>query len=101
MIRKGVKTLVLYLEDWQKRMIKDFLGVECHTYEVEIGKPSPVMKYGLPPSHEGVKRMYFTEWQIREMRDEAGVVCEFLELYKDKGNIHMLYNVPHPDPKGD
>lgn len=88
MIRNGVKSVVLYLEDWQKRMIKDFLGVERNTYEVEIGKPSPVThKYGIP-THEESKRMYFTDWQIREMRDEAGVVCEFLELHKD--NLHML-----------
>jgi hypothetical protein len=31
MLRAGVKTLVIYLEDWQKRMIKDFLGVDCNT----------------------------------------------------------------------
>lgn len=94
MIRNGVKTVVLYLEDWQKRMVKDFLGVECNTYEVEIGKSSSVThKYGIP-THEGSKRMYFTDWQIREMRDEVGVVCEFVELHKD--NLHMLYMVPHP-----
>jgi hypothetical protein len=89
MLRNGVKTLVLYLEDWQKRMIKDFLKVECDTYEVEIGTPAgAIHKYGIP-THEESKRMYFTDSQIREMRDEAGVVCEFVELHKT--NIHMLY----------
>ncbi len=83
MLRKGVKTLVLYLDDWQKRMVKDFLGVDCDTYEVEIGTPTgPVPKYGIPVHLES-KRMYFTDWQIREMRDEAGVVCEFIELTKE------------------
>ena len=91
MLRKGVKTLVLYLEDWQKRMVKDFLGVDCDTYEVEIGTPTkPTTKYGVP-TDEALKRMYFTDWQIREMRDEAGVVCEFIELTKDVG---VRYGVP-------
>lgn len=81
---KGVKTLVLYLEDWQKRMIKDFLGVDCNSYEVAITTPVQ-MKYGVP-THTESKRMYFTDWQIREMRDEAGVVCEFIELTKDVEN---------------
>jgi hypothetical protein len=81
MLLKGVKTLVIYLEDWQKRMIKDFLGEVCDTFEVEIKTP-PILRYGVP-THEESKRMYFTDWQIREMRDEAGVVCEFIELTKD------------------
>ena len=87
---KGVKTLVLYLEDWQKRMIKDFLGKVCDTYEVSIEDPA-VWRYGVP-TRKDTKRMYFTDWQIREMRDEAGVVCDFVELHKDI--IHSLYEVP-------
>jgi hypothetical protein len=90
MLRKGVKTLVLYLENWQKRMIKDFLEVDCDTYAVPIADPT-ILKYGIP-FHGESKRMYFTDWQIREMRDEAGVVCEFVELHKDI--IHTLYAVP-------
>jgi hypothetical protein len=79
--------LVSYLEDWQKRMVKDFLGVDCHTYEVPVEDPV-VLKYGVPTHHDS-KRMYFTGWQIREMRDETGVVCDFVELHKDI--IHILY----------
>lgn len=91
-MRNGVKTVVLYLEDWQKRMVKDFLGLDCDTYEVEIGKdPGAVLRYGIP-THEELKRMYFTDWQIREMRDIAGVSCEFVELIKD--GIHLKYKVP-------
>ena len=90
MLRNGVKTVVLYLEDWQKRMIKDFLGLDCDTYEVRIETP-PVMKYGIP-TREDLKRMYFSDWQIREMRDEAGVVCEFIELHKN--DIGIRYMVP-------
>ncbi len=93
MIRKGAKIAVLYLEDWQKRMIKDFLHVDCNTYEVGIGGSNPTTKYGLPPAHEGTKRMYLTDWQIRELRDEAGVVCEFIELHESA--IHTLYKVEH------
>ena len=88
MLRKGVKTLVLYLEDWQKRMMKDFLGHECDTYEVEIATPVQT-KYGIP-THTESKRMYFTDWQIREMRDETGVVCEFIELTKDVNGLKYM-----------
>jgi hypothetical protein len=89
----GVKKLVLYLEEWQKQMIKDFLHVECHTYEIEIPVPSPPhTKYGIW-TNDRHKRMYFTEWQKREMRDETGVECEFIELRDDY--IKPLYMPPH------
>jgi hypothetical protein len=81
MLKNGVKTVVLYLEDWQKRMVKDFLHIDCNTYEVPVGDPIGMM-YGVPTSDE-LKRMYFTDWQIREMKDVAGVSCEFIELRKD------------------
>ena len=92
MIRNGVKTVVLYLENWQKRMVKDFLNVDCDSYEVPIPVPQaiPIHKYGVPTS-EKLKRMYFTDWQIREMRDETGVVCEYVELHKDV--IVAMYQV--------
>ena len=91
MLKNGVKTVVLYLEDWQKRMVKDFLGIDCNTYEVAIGNDPGQIRYGVP-THEELKRMYFTDWQIREMKDLAGVSCEFIELHK--GAIHTLYSAP-------
>jgi hypothetical protein len=90
MIKNGVKTLVLYLEEWQKRMVKDFLGVDCDTYTVQVEKPVTT-KYGIP-THEESKRMYFTDWQMREMRDLMGHSCEFIELHKS--NIKPLYAAP-------
>jgi hypothetical protein len=87
---KNVKTVVLYLEDWQKRMVKDFLGIDCNTYKVEIADPV-IFRYGVP-TNEGLKRMYFTDWQIREMKDIAGASCEFIELHKD--TVHTLYAAP-------
>ena len=90
MLKNGVKTLVLYLEDWQRRMIKDFLGIDCDKYEVAIGDKPVQHKYGVATNEE-LKRMYFTDWQIREMKDETGVSCEFIELHKS--NISR-YGVP-------
>ena len=92
MLRKGVKTLVIYLEDWQMRMIKDFLGEVCDTYEVPLEDPT-IFRYGVP-THAETKRMYFTDWQIREMRDEAGKVCEFIELVKEQKPL-VKYMAPH------
>jgi hypothetical protein len=90
MMRNGKQVVVLYLEDWQQRMIKDFLGVDCDQWEVPIEK-GPVFLYGVflhPPSE--YKRMYLTEWQMREVRDEAGTTCDFIELKKE---INMKYGV--------
>jgi hypothetical protein len=92
MLRQGVKTLVIYLEDWQKRMVKDFLGVACDSWEVPVEDPV-VPKYGIPIFQDS-KRMYFTDWQIREMRDEAGVVCEFVELHKKNPIVLYAYGMP-------
>jgi hypothetical protein len=90
----GVKTVVLYLEDWQKRMVKNFLGVDCDTYTVKLEKPVQ-LRYAILTSDK-LKRMYFTDWQIREMRDEAGVACEFVELHKDVAVA--MYGVPIHKP---
>jgi hypothetical protein len=87
---KNVKKVVLYLEDWQKRMIKDVLGLDCNTYTVEISEPL-VLRYGIP-TNTGLKRMYFTDWQMREMRDMTGISCEFVEL--DKNIVRSLYAIP-------
>ncbi|MFZ0946450.1 MAG: hypothetical protein WB930_19260 [Syntrophobacteraceae bacterium] len=96
-IVNGVKKIVLYLEGFQMRMIKDFLGVECDTYELDVpATPHPTMRYGIP-TDDKCKRMYFTGWQKREIKDEAGVDCEFIELCKDQ--IVALYMVRHPVQK--
>ena len=77
----GVKTVVLYLEGWQKRLVKDVLGIDCDTYTVKLEDPT-ILRYAVVTSQD-LKRMYFTDWQIREMKDEVGVACEFVELRKD------------------
>ena len=80
-IINGVRTIVLYLEDWQQRMVKDVLGIDCDTYAVRIEEPT-VLRYAVITSQD-LKRMYFTDWQIREMKDELGFACEYVELRKD------------------
>jgi hypothetical protein len=91
---KGKKYIVLYLTDWQKRMVKDFLGLDCNHYQIPIDESQPVPLYGVricPPNHK-CKKLYFTEWQIKEIKDELGSSCDFIELCKD--GIHPLYGVP-------
>ena len=86
MIVEGKKVVSLYLTDWQMRMVKDFLGSDCHHITVELGSEAgggPVLKYmapHLPRLDPAAKRMYLTDWQRREIKDEAGEDCEFLEL---------------------
>lgn len=80
----GKKILRLYLTDWQRRMVTDTLGVDCHVWEVPI--EGTVIEYGTrTPQNPKVKKMYLTDWQKREMMDEAGVACNFIEL--EKGTI--------------
>ena len=86
---KGKKELLLYLTDWQTRMIKDFLGIECHVWRVTGG---PVYRYGLPCGRNPkAQRMYLTDWQKSEIQDELGEACEFIELEKD---LRVLYMGP-------
>ncbi len=81
----GSKVFYLYLTDWQMRMVKDFLGVECDGMEIPIKETQNLLKYRVyPPDTKIVtKRMYLTDWQLREMRSETGVQCDFIELTKE------------------
>ena len=90
--------LVLYLEDWQMRMVKDFCGRTCHRLILPIdGEPRP--KYnGPPPPGEppsGNKKMYLSEWQRREIAHEMGEQCEFIEL-SEAIFPHVRYGAPIP-----
>lgn len=83
MLIKGEKFVILYLTDWQMRMVKDYLGSDCHYLEIPV-KDVPVVLYKvIPGTDPGAKKMYLTDWQKRELRDEAGFVCDFIELTKD------------------
>jgi hypothetical protein len=87
----GKKHVVLYLEDWQIRMVKDFLGVDCHQWVVPVGG-TPSLRYGIRiPTDPTLKRMYFTDWQKREIKDIAGESCDFVELRK---GMIVKYGVP-------
>lgn len=91
MERDGKKFVVIYLEEWQRRMIKDFLGLDCCVWEVELVRGGST-RYGIfPPTNPSVKRMYLTDWQMRELKEESGQICEFLEL---EAGVNSLYGVP-------
>jgi hypothetical protein len=91
MILNGKEVVVLYLEDWQRRMIKDFLEIDCDRWEVPV-KESNNLKYGVPCHPSENKKMYLTGWQMRELRDEARITCDFIELTKDHQKV--MYRVP-------
>jgi hypothetical protein len=79
---KGKEHVVIYLTDWQMRMVKDVLGLKVHVWSVPAGSP-PVMRYMAPGSASvdpKSKRMYLTEWQRREIKDATGEDCGFIEL---------------------
>ena len=90
---KGRRFVVLYLTDWQIRMIKDFLGVDCRYWTVPIENGSGV-KYGIGvPEKKAVKLMYLTDWQKREIEAEAGEKCDYVEL---EPGVMPEYGIP-PD----
>ena len=96
MLFNGKKTVILYLEDWQKRMIKDFLEIDCDTWEIPLEGEITALYMSRFPEDTEYKKMYFTDWQMRELRDEAGMTCDFVELRKDFP-IHFKYGPPiHP-----
>ena len=93
MLVKNQKVVVLYLEDWQQRMIKDYLEVDCDSWELTFDEGMKVM-YMAPISHPSEhKRMYLTDWQMREVRDEIGITCDFVELKKSVGSL-LRYGLP-------
>lgn len=95
MIRDGKRVVILFLENWQKRMIKDFLGVDCDSWEVPIEEGIKIM-YGSPTMEPvDYKKMYLTDWQMKELRDEAGIICDFVELRKiDSVGAIFRYGLP-------
>jgi len=97
MIRNEKNVVFLFLENWQKRMIKDFLGADCDSWEVPVEEGVKVM-YGIPSPNKKIehKRMYLTDWQMRELRDEAGITCDFIELKKGIDTIGAIYRYGVP-----
>ena len=88
---KGKNVLSLYLTDWQTRMVKDFLGVDCDYWTVPV-EGTPVVKYGVGlPTNPRVKKMYLTDWQKREIKDETGESCDYIELER---GIIIKYGIP-------
>ena len=92
MLPHANKTYKIYLTNWQKRMIKDFLNADCDCWEVPINL-SPGPDYGIRlPKNPSVKKMYLTNTQITELKNEIGVACNFVEL--ELNQVHILYGAP-------
>ena len=80
MERIGRKFLVLYLTDWQIRLLKDTLGVHQNHLTIPL-EENAVVRYGVGlPKRSDIERMYLTDWQKREIMDEAGESCDYIEL---------------------
>lgn len=89
------KHVTIYLTDWQMRMVKDVLGLDCHQWTVQVDS-GPVLRYmahGAPGLDPSAKRMYLTDCQMREIKDLTNESCAFVEL---KSGIIMKYMGPPP-----
>jgi hypothetical protein len=92
---KGEKCVILYLEDWQIRMIKEFLGATCTNWHINIKDLAGVRKYRVNPDAKmKLKPMYLTGWQRREIKDQLGQDCDYIELTPD---VITKYGVPAKD----
>jgi hypothetical protein len=90
----NVQYLVLYLTDWQKRMVHDILKSECDYLRVPV-KERIIPMYGIRiPKNPKLKKMYLTEWQKNEMMDETGAVCNFIELDSSLVPHIVRYGMP-------
>jgi hypothetical protein len=90
----NVPYLVLYLTDWQKRMVRDILKSECDYLQIPV-KGGITHKYGIRiPKNPKLKKMYLTEWQKNEMMDETGAVCNFIELDPSLVPLIVRYGMP-------
>lgn len=77
------KCVEIYLTNWQMRMVKDLLGVECTSWTVPICDNKKI-RYSVPlPGTVGdLPRLYFTDSQIRQIQDATGCLAHFTILDK-------------------
>lgn len=90
---RGKKFVSIYLTDPQIRMVRDFLGLNCHQWLVEV-TDTPVMRYMAPATpalDPAAKRMYLEDWQRQEIKDMTGEDCQFIEL---QGASNLRYKGP-------
>lgn len=72
--------IYLYLTDWQRNMIRDFVGKDCDRLEVPK-KDRVVPLYGVvTPAAPETQKMYLTDFQIKQIMDELGIPCDFIDL---------------------
>ena len=102
------KTAKIYLEGWQKKLIKDTLKVDCDYCEIHPTDEAKIVRYmgpkvlkymGPPNAKVGQQRMYLTEWQRREIRDLFGAAQDYFELVKN-GTICMYKGPPAAKARG-
>jgi hypothetical protein len=89
MVQNEKDVVVLPLEDWQKKMIKDILGVDCNSFSIPVDDGFNLL-YAPPFLDEKITqhRMYFTEQQMKKLSDK-GITCDFIELTKEAS--HYMY----------
>ena len=89
----GPKAVEIYLESWQRRMVKDVLGVDCESWSIPV-KIKDWVKYRSPVPAASImgQRMYFTDWQQNFIKNATGCACDFTELLKNSNLVR--YRVP-------
>lgn len=91
------KQVVIYMENWQKRLVGNIYGEKmekCNELAIPVPSP-PIMLYGVwPIPPKPGYRLYFTDWQKRVLDDAGGIGCDFIELDPERPPILMRYGLP-------
>ena len=79
--------LTIYLTEWQKRMVKDYLGVDAKFIAVPIEGGQILLYQALPAPPVVAKHaiMYFTDEQMAMVKDTFHVTaaCNHMEIGLD------------------
>ena len=88
----GKKYVLIYLTDWQVRMVEDICHMTCRVWRVPVEDGIGPRYMGPQDKGSGAKRMYLEEWQRMEISAETGWECYYVEL--DDAECHHKYGGP-------
>jgi len=93
----GKEYVLIYLTDWQIRMVEDFCHMTCRVWKVPVENSNGPRYMGPDAVGSGAKRMYLEEWQRMEIRATTGDDCHYVEL--DEPECYQKYGgPPHVKP---
>jgi len=88
----GKEYVLIYLTDWQVRMVEDFCHMTCRVWKVPVKDGIGPRYMGPQDTGSGAKRMYLEDWQRMEIKATTGRECYYIEL--DEPECQTKYGGP-------